>query len=83
MESTNNIPDKEFYDIGVVVDNYKLNAFSKAFKAAGFDHVEIHPFTQTTTTLKVMQVPKASVEGLGKLIKNLNSLVAQPDNKRN
>ena len=76
LKSDNNIPipNKEFYDVGIVVDNYKLNAFSKALGKGGKNyHLEIFPFTHDATTLKVMQVPKADMEELAKLIKKLNN----------
>lgn len=84
MKTTNNIPvpDKDFYDIGVVVDNYKLNIFTKALGKEGKGYIlEIHPFINNTTTLKVMQVPKADLGALSELIKQLNGLSIRVHNK--
>ncbi len=72
MKTTNGIPipDKPFLDVAVVVDNYKINAFSKRFEELGYV-VEIHPFTIDTTNLKVMQVPKGKLPELKKEIQQL------------
>lgn len=72
MESTNGIPvpDKDFLDIGIVVDNWKLNAFSKRLAELNYK-ATVTPFTHSTTTLKIMQVPKEELEALSKVIKKL------------
>lgn len=84
MKSDNGIPipDKDFYDVGIVVDNYKINMFTKALgkDGAGY-HIEMHPFTNGTTTLKIMQVPKAALETLQNVIKQLNAKSKYINNK--
>ena len=72
MKTTNGIPipDKPFLDVGVVVDNYKINLFSKRFKELGYV-VEIHPMNMHMTNLKVMQVPKEKLPELKKEIQQL------------
>ena len=72
MEADNKIPipDKPFLDVAVVVDNYKIIPFIKRFDELGYK-VNLHAFTETTTTLKVMQVPKEKLEDLSKEVKKL------------
>lgn len=38
---------------GVVLDDWKLPIFRKAFEDAGFEYEDAGPFTVNTTTLKV------------------------------
>jgi hypothetical protein len=63
MKTTNGIPipDKPFLDIGITVDNYKLNAFTKRLSELGYK-AKIFPFTSKTTVLKILQVPKERLE---------------------
>ena len=71
MKSTNGIPipEKDFYDVGVAVDGWKLNKFCKAINDAGYKY-ELTP-GYLFNTIKVLQVPKDKLDEFTKLIKRL------------
>lgn len=72
MKSTNGvpIPEKDFYDIGVVVDNYKVMKFTSAINKAGYKF-ELFPFTHQASTIKVLQVPRDKRDEFALIIKKL------------
>ena len=53
---------------GIVCDNYKVETFKVALSDNGFTDVEVVPFTDTTSTIKVKMLPD-DVTKIGEICK--------------
>lgn len=57
-------PEAKVQKAGIVVDDWKLPTFRKRLKKAGFDFVEVGPFTKGTTVLTIETADVLRLKGV-------------------
>jgi hypothetical protein len=58
-------------NIGVVVDNYKLDKFKDEFIKHGFTDMAVFKFTRDTSTIKLFNVPDSRVNDIAQICKRM------------